>query len=163
MPERVFRLVLAGIMVVTLFLPFQPVSAAREVPNWLFILYASVETSVALLSGPRTTLFPVRLVNWFDLLSRLSLLSVLFLIPFNILLAVCPFERLKTWLRIAHRLALLVLVVLTWRFTFIVAPVIRGVGFWANTAVISIAALVEVIFLISQGGKGSQNASPTVG
>jgi len=162
MSERLFRLVLAGVMFATLFLRWNPLSDTQGMPNWVFILGASMEALTWLFSRPRSVNYSVGFAGWLNFLSLLSLLSVPFLISLNVLLAVCPFRGLNRWLKMLCRISVLILLSLTWYLTFHIDPGWRGVGFWANTAVVSVAALMEIVFLISGRLRKRQSTGPAV-
>jgi hypothetical protein len=120
-------------MFVTLFLPIDP----EITSNWAFILFHSLET-------PLCTPF---------------LLAVPILILCNVLLMVFPSDRVKK----VYRIFLLVLFPLVWFGTLITTPPFRGAGFWAKPAVVSAAALLEIVFVLwerreKSGGTGLETS-----
>jgi len=162
MSERLFRLVLAGVIFVTLFLRCNPLSEAEGVPNWLFILFVSMEALTWLFDRPSYgAIYPIDFIGWLNALSLLSPLSVTLLIPFNIFLVIWPFRGLSKLLRILYRILMLILFPLTWYLTFTIDPTYRrGMGFWAIPVVITVAALLEIAFLVGGHLRKLQNVDP---
>lgn len=152
MSERRFRLVLAGIMFVTLLLPLNP--PPEVLPNWLFILWHSLETLSWIFYRPSGANYTVGLAGWLNVFSFLSLLSAPLLILLNVCLAVRPFGGLK----MLYRILMLILLPLTWYLAFIIDPDWRGMGFWANIAVVSAAALLEIFFVARERLRESGDA-----
>lgn len=145
MSERRLRLVLAGVMFVTIFLRCDPRSGTESAPNWVFIFLFSIEALSWLFT--RKVTYTLNFTDWLNVLNYLSPSSVLLLIPSNIFLAVCPFRRLSRWLKTLYRIYVLILLPWTWHFAVGVDPGYGGVRFWAPV-VVSAAALVEIILLI---------------
>ncbi len=136
MLERLFRLVWACVAFATLFMQ----------GNWLLILWVLVEIPT-LLFGSRSEICAMGLTGWLIVLSELSLLGVPLLILLNMLLVLCPFNR---QLRTIYRISTLILFPLIWCLTFMADPTLRTTGFWSNTAVVTVAGLVEITFLVGE-------------
>jgi hypothetical protein len=68
-------------------------------------------------------------------------------VPLLILLNACLAVRSFRGLRMLYRFLLLALLPLTWYRTFLTDPAWRGVGFWANAAVVSAAVLIEIVLI----------------
>ena len=152
MSERTLRLILAGVMLMTLFLPWHPLSDSNPEPTWVFMLWVTTEAAAAVFRG----ITGIYLVN--ALCFMLSSLTVPLLVLLNVRLAVRPFRGLK----MLHRVALLALTPLTLYTASLIDPVFRRcVGFWANIAVVLIAALVEIIFLVSEHHGKPQDSAPS--
>jgi len=135
-----FRLVLAGTMFATLFLPWNPLSDSEKVPTWLYIVFGTVETSVTILRG-------IKYVHFIKgLCLMLSLWAIPFLALINVCLALYPSksESLKT----PYRISVLVLLPLTLYRTFLTEPGWRGIGFWINIVMVSVVALIEIVLLV---------------
>lgn len=136
--ERRIRLIVTGTMFVTLFLPAIPPPDSE--PNWIYILWYSME---ALPRVFRSTDIAY-CVGW--LLPLLGLLSIPFLIPFNLCLAIRSFKEVK----ILYRIFVLALPALAWYTTFLTDPELRGVGLWANALILSIAMLLEAALVAKE-------------
>jgi len=122
MSEKTLRLILAGIMLVTLFLPRD--RSGRS--NWAATIYW-VENPLCL-----------------PFLLSLAILMIL-----NVLLAVCRSKALRAF----YRIALLGLFPLELWVAFWSSMASSGflrIGFWAKTAVVSAAVLIEIIFAVGE-------------
>lgn len=137
MNERLFRLILAGVMFATLFLPLNLLPGTM--PNWLFIFWCSIEALPRIFGGTDIA----NRIGWLRLF--LSSLAVPLLILLNVCLSVRPFTGLK----MLYRILMPVLFLLSWYESFHIDPVYRGLGFWTLIAVVSAAMLVEIVFLVS--------------
>jgi hypothetical protein len=146
MSERALRLVLVGIMCVTLFLP------NTGVPNWFDAYWSSMEILAVILYSP------LNIVLGFA--SILCLLAMPILILLSILLGLADSSvRLRRF----YRILLLVVFPLMWGWTFLRwTGGLGGVGLWANPIVVTIAALMEIAFMISERLKRSQSTSSTI-
>lgn len=142
MVARCFRLVLAGAMFVSLFLPWNPLSDSEKVPTWLYIVFGTVETSVTILRGIKYTYFIK------GLCLVLSLWAVPFLALINVCLALCPSRSESLNLKAPYRISVLVLLPCTLYRTFLTEPGWQGIGFWINTVMFSVVALIEIILLV---------------
>lgn len=161
MSERFFRLVLVGVIFVTLFSPWNRVSDSRGVlsegiPTWLFIVWVTLETVPTMIRGTKSVYF----IN--GLCIVLFLWGIPFLMPFNVGLTVCPFRGLSRWLKVLYRIFLLIVLSLMWYAGFLFYRSWRGMGFWTSTAVVLAAALMEIVFAISERLKKPHSAGPTV-
>lgn len=137
MSERLFRLILAGVMFGVLFLPLNP--SPEVMPNWLFIFWYSMEALLQIFGGTDIA----NRIGWLCLL--LFLLAVPLLILLNVCLSVRPFAGLK----VLYRILVSALFLVSWYESFHIDPVYRGLGFWTLIAVVSAAVLVEIVFLVS--------------
>lgn len=147
MLERLFRLIWACVMFATLFVK----------DNWFLILEVLLEALPGLF-GPHGEIYTMSFIDWlflFVILSRAFGVPLLGL--FNMLLVFDPFNRrLKT----VYRICVLILFLLAWCLAFVFDPSLREVGFWANTAVITVAGLVEIAFLVRERLGKPQDTSP---
>lgn len=143
MSERRLRLVLVGIMLVTLFLP-----NTGEL-NWVFILWYSM----LYLAGIASVLSSISgIIFWLG--AMLFLLTVPALMLLNTFLVLAGFS---TKLRRFYRILLLILFPLTWWGTLLrLSGGAWGVGLWAIPAVVTVAALMETAFVISDDLNKSQ-------
>ena len=141
MSENRFRLMLTGIMAMTLFLPWHP--GSQGLPNCLFILWHSGSAIAWIFTESRFVSYTTNLAGWLNVFSLLSLLSVPILIPLNVFLAVSSSRKLAT----LYRILVLILLPLTWHFAFHIDPVLRGIGFWANLVVVTASVLLEIVFV----------------
>jgi hypothetical protein len=123
--------------------------------NWFAILWTSMELLAAaerLCSRGFTT----------DITPHLGfilfLLTVPILIPWNIFLAFSLGRGLKT----LYRIFLLILLPLTWWGILFVDPTWRRGWFLAIPAVVTTAALMEIVFLVSGWLKKTQQAGSTI-
>lgn len=122
MSERRLRLVLAGVTFVTFFLPWDapPVS----IHNWALI-FVYLQYLPGLLYG----------------------LAIPLLFLSNTCLLLSPSANL----RLLYRIFLLPsLLFATWHLSVSAESRWRGVGFWTNIAVVSVAALLEIVFVIKE-------------
>ncbi len=147
MSERHLRLILAGAMFVTLLLPMNP--HPDPVPNGVYILWYSMEAMPRIL---RSTDIAYSM-GW--LLPLLGLLGTLVLIPLNL----CLVARPRKGVKVLYRILVLALLPLAWYTTFSTALRFRGVGLWANTAVVSAAVLLEAFFVAREQQGKQENAS----
>jgi hypothetical protein len=141
MPKHRLRLLLAGAMAVALLLlwnPLCPPGAAQVTPSWVYVLWGTTEAISAMLRGIQGRYF----VN--ALCIALSLPGVPLPVLLNICLGIWPSDDLD----VLYRVLALSLVPLTWYRTLLTDQVWRGSGFWANTAMITAAALIETALLI---------------
>lgn len=138
--ERRLRLYLAGIMLVTLFLPMLPFPSMA--PNLLFILVYSVEALSAIISGGISSV--TSLILWFCILSFLWVVPLLFLL--NICLVVRPFREIKVF----YRASILTLLPMIWYGTFQSDLQWWGVGSYAILVVVNVAAILEIVLLIRE-------------
>jgi len=162
MSECLFRLVLVGVIFVTLFLPWNRVSDSMGVPTkhilyegiptFLFIVWVTLETLPTVIRG----IGLVYSIN--GLCIVLFLWAIPFLMPFNVGLAVCPFEGLTRWLKVLYRIFLLIVLALAWHAVFLFYRSWRGAGFWSSIAAVSVAVLIEIVLVISEWLKKPQGA-----
>lgn len=151
MPKhRSIRLILAGVVFTVFFLPTNPPS--ETTPNWLLILWSSWEALPRILGGTGIA----NRIGWVRILLFWWAVPLLFL--FNVCLSVCPFGALRT----LYRVFILILLPLTWHGAFQADPGWRGMGFWAHITVVSVAALVEIVFLIGERLRKPQNVDLAV-
>jgi len=125
-------------MFVVFFLPTNP--PPETIPNWLLILWSSWEALPRILGGT-------------DIANRIGWVRILLFwwaVPLLFLLNVCLSVRVFGVLKTLYRVFILILLPLVWHGAFQADPGWRGVGFWAHVAVVSAAALVEIIFLVSE-------------
>ena len=134
MSERGLRLILAAIMIVTLFLPVDP--DPQVPPNWLFSLWYSMELLVTL-PGAIIELDIGGLAFGFAYLLYLWAIPLLAL--WNLWLSAYPVKELK----VVYRVFLLVFFLLVWGFVIFIVQPYRGIGYWANPSVVTAAALCE--------------------
>jgi hypothetical protein len=137
MSERRLRLILASVMFVTLFLPWNPPPDVRS--NWTVVLLYCMEASR--IFCPRDLLFG---------------LAVPLLTLSNVYLSIHPSKRWKILYRVLIPITFLVI----WHVSFLIGPRFRGVGFWANIATVSTAMLLEIVFVVRERRGKSTGASP---
>lgn len=146
MAKRRLRLILLGFLFITLFLPVDP--DPHEIPfNWLFSLWYSLLHLAAipdLIAKPSIG----RLLFWVG--SLLDLLAIQILILFSLCLC-CP-ARLRKLERL-YRISLLVLFPVKWWFVLFITDPYRGIGYWANPVLVTVAALMEIGFMIYERRK----------
>jgi hypothetical protein len=139
MSARLLRVILVSVMFMTLFLPWSPLSHGF-LPTWMYMLWVSNEAiAVAIFHGIRGVYF-LNVLRFCMVLSPLT-------VPLLILLNACLAVRSFRGLRMLYRFLLLALLPLTWYRTFLTDPAWRGVGFWANAAVVSAAVLIEIVLI----------------
>lgn len=139
MSKRFLRLAVAGSMLVTLFLRWNPLSDLEGYTNAFFIVWFSLEA----LSMMMADFTVANILGWSSFI--LFLQAIPLLIVLNVWLAVRPIKNLRRF----YRLVLVILLPITWVETFTVDPGWRGVGFWAHSTMVSIAALAEIIHVIA--------------
>jgi len=146
MTKRRLRLILLGILFVTLFLPVDP---DPQVPfNWLFSIWYSME-SLAAIRSAIVELDIGDLIGWVGRL--LYLLAIQILIVFN--LCLCCSARLRILERL-YRIFLLVLFFVVWWFVLFIIDPYRGIGYWANPVLVTAATLMEIGFMIYERRRG---------
>jgi hypothetical protein len=145
MSRRDLRKILAGIMLLTLFLPMDP-----EVgPNLLGIFWYSLEL-LATVSGQS---------NFDELVFVSGALLYFYAVPILILLNVCSLVFPIRGLEALYRISLLILCPLIWWFVIFILPPFRGIGHWANPVVVSAAALLEIAFLVRESMRRSESSN----
>jgi hypothetical protein len=152
MSKRIVRLIVAGSMVVTLFLRWNPSSDPEGYSNLLFILWSSLEASSMMVAEPTIA----SIVSWSGFVLFLQAIPLLTL--FNVWLFFHPSKRLQRFCR----LLLVILLPLTWYETLTFDPGWRGIGFWAHTAMITVAALIEVILLVKERLQNHENVGSRI-
>jgi len=125
-------------MLATLFLPTFPFPSLA--PNFFFMLYYSAETLSRMFSEFDIT----HCIDWLPQFFFWSAISLL------LLLNVCLLIRVLRGLRVLYRMSVLILLPLTWYATLQADPQWWGVGLYAIPAVVTVAALMEVAFLINE-------------
>lgn len=93
------------------------------------------------------------IVSWSGFVLFLQAIPLLTL--FNVWLSLHPSKGLQRFCR----LLLVILLPLTWYETLTFDPGWRGIGFWAHTAVITVAALIEVVLLVREQMGRQENAN----
>ncbi len=140
------RLILLGALFITLFLPVDP---DPQIPsNWVFSIWYSLNLLAAipdLIAKPNIG----RLL--FGLGSLLDLLAIQILILFN--LCLCYSARPRKLERL-YRISLLVLFLVKWWFVLFITDPYRGIGYWANPALVTAATLLEIGFMIYEKRRG---------
>jgi hypothetical protein len=153
MTKRRLRLILLGLLFITLFLPVDP---DPQVPfNWLFSIWYFMEFLAAI---PNTTFKP-DIGDWIREVGHLLYLfaiQILILLNLSFCLSVRPARKLER----LYRISLLVLLPLVWwQGIFIIDPY-RGIGYWANPVMVTVAALMEIGLVIHERSRKSVNLNP---
>lgn len=156
MLERLFRLVLVGVLCIALFLPWNRLSDSESVtidsiPTGLFIVWVTLEIVPTMIRGIRGLYF----INGLCII--LFLWAIPLLMLFNIGLAVCPI-RVSRWLKLFYRIFLLVTLCSLWYTVPLFYQSWRGIGFGASAAIIFTAGLIEIAFIINEQLKQPRNA-----
>ncbi len=140
MTKHRLRLILLGVLFITLFLPVDP---DPQVPfNWLFSIWYSLNLLAAI---PDLIAKPSIGRLLFVIGSLLYFFAIQILIVFN--LCLCCSARLRILERL-YRIFLLVLFFVVWWFVLFIVDPYRGIGYWANPIMVTVAALLEIGFLI---------------
>ena len=142
MSERTLRWVLLGVMFVTLFLP------NTYEPNWLLFLWFFLNSLAAVMDLSYINEVVYRLGY------MLFTLSFPILIFLNWSLAISTSRRLK----ILYRAFLLILCPVMWWAALNIDPVVRGIGVWTIPIVGTVAALVEIAFIIGEQETKTDNS-----
>jgi hypothetical protein len=146
MAKRHLRLILLGFLFITLFLP---VDTDPQVPyNWLFSLWYAMEFLAAILD----TTFKPDMGDW---IREVGHLLYWFAIQILLFLNLCLYwsARPAKKLERLYRISLLGLFPLVWwQGIFSIDPY-RGVGYWANPVMVTVAALMEIGFMIYERRK----------
>ncbi|MGC9397044.1 MAG: hypothetical protein ACP5J4_19550 [Anaerolineae bacterium] len=144
------RLILLGLLFVTLFLPVDP-----EVPtNWFFSFWSLLLFLAAipdLIANPSIS----RLL--FGVGSLLYFFAIQILILFN--LCLCCSACLRKLERL-YRISLIVLFFVVWWFVLFIVDPYRGIGYWANPVMVTVAALLEIGFVMHERSRKPLNLNP---
>ena len=150
------RLMLAGVMFASLFLPWWPGEGIHLFSSgWFLVFSGTLESLVIIVRRPDS----VNLANHFHFLAFLW--SAPFLVALNICLAIWSPRSLKILYRVS--LLITILLVLSWIYPVSASAMGWGWGMWVNVGVISAAILIEIVFTISERLKKTQNVDLVVG
>jgi len=120
-------------------------------PIWLYSFWYSME-SLAAIRGAIVKLDIGDLIGWVGFL--LYLLAIQILIVFN--LCLCCSARLRKLERL-YRIFLVVLFFVVWGFVLFIIDPYRGIGYWANPVMVTVATLMEIGFVINERLKKPAN------
>lgn len=152
MTKRRLRLMLLGLLCIIFLLPMA--SDPKAPPIWMYSFWYSMETLAVILSP---TIKPDigDLISWVGAL--LYLLAIQILIVFS--LCLCCSARLRKLERF-YRVSLVVLFFVVWWFVLFIIDPYRGIGYWANPVMVTVAALMEIGFVIQERSRKPVNLNP---
>lgn len=141
MSKRRLRLILLGLLFITLLLPMAPDPQAPSI--WLYSSWYSMESLAAipdLIAEPNVG----HLIFWVGLLLYLLAIQILMFLNLCLCWSAHPARKLE-WL---YRISLLVLFPLVWWCGMFIIEPYQGIGYWANPVMVTVAALMEIGFVI---------------
>lgn len=144
MSELILRIIIIGLMIVTLLLPRERLIE----PNFFMIYWYSIEA----LSKIKSVNSFSKIIGWYGILIYLWTVPILTLL--NALLLIFPCRGLVGF----YRFCLFILFLIIWNEVLFIMGPGRGIGYWAIPAVVTTAVVIE-IHLYTRGRKSRRGLS----
>jgi hypothetical protein len=138
MKNLIFRLVPIILLIIILFLPWEPTSKGGYTPAAIYVIWTAVEILPIL----------TRISNSVYFLNAVSLSITMLSIPFLIGINFFLWLKRLDWLTRLYRLGLLLLMLVAWYTSSLIEPSYCGMGCQAFPGLLSLVALIELSSIV---------------